>query len=101
MTPLVITLPHRLSKAEAIQRLKTGLASPDRFGNLLTVEEQRWSGDDCSFRIRAAGQSITGVVHVDEKQVKLEVALPWLLGKIAEKISGAIKTQARLLLDKK
>jgi hypothetical protein len=101
MTPLLITLPHRLSKAEAVQRLKTGLASPDRFGNLLTVQEQIWSGDDCSFRIKAAGQSVTGAIHVSEKDVKLEIALPWLLGKIAEKISGAIKTQARLLLDKK
>jgi hypothetical protein len=48
--PLLVTLPHNLGKAEAIRRLKGGLANAaSQFGPLLKVDEETWRGDQLSF----------------------------------------------------
>ena len=42
--PLVVSIPHRLGKDEALRRLKTGLAEVGtRFGHLFSVREQIWT----------------------------------------------------------
>ena len=43
--PLVVEIPHRLGKDEAIRRLKGGLGRASaQYGNLLQVHEEIWSG---------------------------------------------------------
>ena len=100
--PLVVSIPHRLGKDEAVRRLKNGLGQArSGFGHLMTVDEEIWSGDRLTFRLRALGQSASGTIDVQEDHLRLEVALPWLLAKLSERLVPAIRKEGTLLLEKK
>jgi len=98
--PLVVSIPHRLGREEAVRRLKTGLSRAAASVPVLQVEEERWNGDSMNFRIRALGQVATGQVDVADDHVKVEVVLPWLLQRFAEMAQAAIQKRGQLLLTK-
>jgi len=101
-TPLVVSIPHRLGKQEAVRRLKTGLGQArTSFSHLMSVDEEVWSGDRLTFRLRALGQSASGAIDVAEDHLRLEVSLPWLLAKLSERLVPAIRREGTLLLDNK
>ncbi|TYL76541.1 polyhydroxyalkanoic acid system family protein [Bradyrhizobium cytisi] len=98
--PLVVSIPHRLGREEAVHRLKTGLGRAAASIPVMQVEEERWSGDTLAFRIRALGQIATGQVDVADDHVKVEVVLPWLLQRFAEMAQATIRKRGQLLLTK-
>jgi hypothetical protein len=53
------------------------------------------------FRVRALGQIAAGHVDVTGDQVRLEVTLPWLLQKFAEKVLTTIQGRGQVLLEEK
>ena len=99
--PLVITIPHKLGKEEALRRVKPALAKASDTFPVLKVEEEVWSDDRMDFRVRALGQAAAGNVQVGDDSVRLEVTLPWLLHKFAEAVQKAIAGNGRILLEKK
>jgi hypothetical protein len=100
--PLVVSIPHRLGKDEAIRRLKSGFGNAQsNFGNFFTVQDETWTGDQLSFRLSALGQAAAGTVAVADDHVDIEVQLPWLLAKFAEKAQAMIQKQGQLMLEKK
>ena len=68
---------------------------------MLSVEQETWTGDRMAFRVRALGQVAAGNVQVGERDVRLEVTLPWLLQKFAEAVQRSIEGRGRILLEKK
>jgi hypothetical protein len=101
-TPVTASVPHRLGKAEALRRLKAGLArARGDFGSLITIEQEEWSGDTLNFRMRALGQNAAGSITVMEDSLLIAVTLPWLLAKAAEQILPRIQRRATLLLEHK
>jgi Putative polyhydroxyalkanoic acid system protein (PHA_gran_rgn) len=100
--PLVVLIPHRLGKPEASRRLKAGLADVrQNFSRLLTVQEEVWSDDQLRFRVSAIGQVASGTIDVQDDHVRLEVMLPWLLARLADRIQPAIRASGALMLEKK
>ena len=100
--PLVVMIPHRLGKAEALARIKAGLGRAEaEFARLVTFEQQQWEGDRLSFRVAALGQRASGVLDVYEHAVRLEVTLPWLLAKFAHAAQRVIGQKGQLMLEKK
>ena len=100
--PLIVSIPHRLGKAEAVRRLKSGLASAQAdYKHLFTVQEETWVGDNLTFRISAVGMQASGNIDVREDHVQMELQLPWLLHQIVEKAQGLIRKRGQLLLEKK
>ena len=100
--PLVVSIPHRLGKREALRRLKTGLGSVGTdFGHLFIVEETIWTSDRVQFRLSALGQAASGSIAVAEEHVHLEVILPGLLAMFAESLQPLIQRECVLLLEKK
>jgi Putative polyhydroxyalkanoic acid system protein (PHA_gran_rgn) len=100
--PLVVSIPHRLGKAEALRRLKGGLANVGtNFGHLLSIQQQTWTGDQLQFHVSALGQVASGSIDVAEDHVRLEVFLPWLLAKLAETLQPLIRREGTLMLEKK
>ena len=100
--PLVLTISHTLGKEEALRRLKSGLASvPANFRQVLAVQEEVWTGDHLQFRVSALGQGASGTIDVADDHVRLEVALPFLLAQLVEKIRPLIQKQGSLMLEKK
>lgn len=98
--PLVVSIPHRLGREEAVRRLKTGLGRAAASIPVMQVEEERWTGDSMAFRIRALGQVATGQVDVADDHVEVQVVLPWLLQRFAEMAQATIKKRGQLLLTK-
>ncbi|HLG81287.1 MAG TPA: polyhydroxyalkanoic acid system family protein [Bradyrhizobium sp.] len=99
--PLVVSLPHRLGREEAIRRLKGGLARAAASVPVLKIDEERWDGNRMFFRVRAIGQVASGQIDVDDDHVRLEVMLPWLLQRFAQAAQTAIRSRGQLLLTKK
>ena len=100
--PLIVSIPHRLGQAEAVRRLKAGLAGANtHFAHLLTISEETWNDNCLTFRASALGQAASGLIDVREDHVVLTVQLPWLLAKFAQAASQMIRKQGTLLLEKK
>jgi hypothetical protein len=99
--PLTVTIPHRLGKEEALRRVKPALSKASSTFPMLAVEEEQWSGDRMSFRVRALGQVAAGNVEVREDEVRLDVTLPWLLHRFAQAVQKTIAARGRILLEKK
>jgi Putative polyhydroxyalkanoic acid system protein (PHA_gran_rgn) len=99
--PLVVSIPHRLSREEAVRRLKGGLARAAQSVPIMTVDEETWTGDRMVFRVRALGQAASGNIDVADDHVRVEVVLPWLLQRFAQAAQTAIRDRGTLLLTKK
>jgi hypothetical protein len=100
--PLIVSIPHSLGRKEAVRRIKTGLElAKSRFGKILTVQEEVWSDNKLQFRVAALGQLESGTIDVADDSARLEVALPWLLAKVAENLQQAIQRQGTVMLEKK
>jgi Putative polyhydroxyalkanoic acid system protein (PHA_gran_rgn) len=100
--PLIVSIPHRLGREEAVRRLKSGLtAARTNYSAFLTIHEETWSGDRLAFNLSALGQSAVGSIDVADDHVRLEVMLPWLLALVAEKLTPAIRKEGTLMLEKK
>jgi len=100
--PLVVMIPHRLGKAEALARIKAGLGRAEaEFARLISFEHQHWEGDRLSFRVAALGQRAAGVIDIYDHAVRLEVTLPWLLAKFAHAAQRVIGQKGQLMLEKR
>src|ERR1700749_1355814 len=99
--PLVVSIPHRLGREEATRRLKGGLSRAAASVPVLTVDEERWEGDQMFFRVRALGQVAAGQIDVADDHVRLEVMLPWLLQRFAAMAQIAIRNRGTQLLTKR
>ena len=100
--PLIVSIPHSLGKDEALRRIKSGLGNArSNYSQFLNIEQETWAGDRLSFKVAALGQHASGNIEVRETDVQLEVTLPWLLQKLAERITPAIRKEGVLMLEKK
>jgi hypothetical protein len=99
--PLIVSIPHRLGREEAMRRLKSGLTRAASSIPALKVDEERWEDNRMIFRIRALGQAASGHLDVADDHVRLEVMLPWLLQRFAEAAQAAIRNRGQLLLGKR
>ena len=100
--PVTVSISHRLGKDEAARRLKDGLArTKGQLGALISIDQEEWSGDTLRFQMRALGQSAAGTIEVMEESLRIEVSLPWLLAKAAERFLPTLRRETTLLLEKK
>ena len=55
-SPLIVSIPHRLGREEAVRRLKSGLGTVRTgYSPLLTIHEEAWTGDHLVFQVSAIG----------------------------------------------
>ena len=100
--PLIISIPHHLGREEAVRRIKSGLAAARaNYAPWLAINEETWTGDRLSFNLSSLGQTAAGILDIADDHVRLEVTLPWLLAKLAERFTPLIRKEGTLLLEKK
>jgi Putative polyhydroxyalkanoic acid system protein (PHA_gran_rgn) len=100
--PLVVIIPHNLGKAEATDRLRSGLAGiRSSFAGKLSVIEEAWTQEHLDFRVGLLGQEAKGTIDVGDQNVRLSVELPWFLAKLALKAKALIERQGQLMLERK
>ncbi len=97
-----ISVPHRLSRDEARNRIQNTLAGlKSQHAAKLAQIDERWAGDHMDFRLAVMGQGVTGRVDVHETSVELAIDLPWILAMFAEKVRGQVQREGTKLLEKK
>jgi hypothetical protein len=101
-TPISITIPHQLGRAEARRRIEAGFANILRQlpggGGACT---QRWDADRLSFSVSGLGQTVSGVVEVLDAAVTMQLQLPGVLGLLAGGLQSRLQKAGQLLLTKK
>jgi hypothetical protein len=100
--PLIISVPHQLGRVEARRRIEAGFAkilnlSPGSGG----VRTERWDDDRLTFSVAAMGQTVSGVIHVLDTVVTMEIELPGVLRAIASGLKERLQTAGQRLLTKK
>lgn len=101
--PVTINIPHDLGKAEARRRIEKGFGNmraqmTGGVAGLMPSFDERWENDRLHFEGRAFGQFIIrGHLDVFEESVIVEVLLPGILATI----TGKLKKESQLLLEKK
>ena len=100
-TPITVSIPHQLGRAEARRRIETGFAKIIRQlpGSTGTCSE-RWDGDRLTFGVVAMGQTVAGVIDVLDAAVTMEIQLPGVLGVIARLLKNRLQKAGQLLLTK-
>ena len=100
--PLVVVIPHRLGKAEALARIRGGIgrARPNSRASSPS-RRRRGRNSRLTFRAAALGQRASGFIDVGDAAVRLEVRLPWLLARFAQGIQRVVGYQGQLMLEKK
>jgi len=97
---IVVSIPHRLGREEAARRIQAGLGhARAHYSAVLTIVQETWTDHRLDFNIRALGQTAAGIIDVADDHVRLEVTLPWLLAKLAEKFTPAIRKEGTLMLE--
>jgi hypothetical protein len=100
--PVSIDIPHELGVAEARRRIDDGFVRIEKqLGAGLGQVTRSWDGDRMSFAAKVMGQAITGRLDVGERAVLMQIDLPTVLALIADKITGRVKKEGQLLLEKK
>jgi len=100
-TPITVSIPHELGRAEARRRIETGFAKmlhvlPGGAGHC----SERWDGDRLTFGVAAIGQTIAGVINVLDAEVTMEIQLPGVLGMIISGLKNRLRKVGQLLLTK-
>jgi len=100
-TPLTVSIPHQLGRAEARRRIETGFgkmlhALPGGTGHC----SERWEGDRLVFSVGALAQTIAGVIAVGDAEVTMEIHLPGVLGLLASGLKNRLRKAGQLLLTK-
>jgi putative polyhydroxyalkanoate system protein len=97
--PIDVDLPHSLGREEARRRIADNIGSlKDHIPGGAEVQSH-WTGDRLDLRIGAMGQTIEGMLDVQDTKVHVRLALPGMLGMFGGLIAGALKNQGGLLLE--
>jgi len=101
-TPITVSIPHQLGRAEARRRIEDGFGKithllPGGVGGTCT---ERWDGDRLVFSLATMGQTVAGVITVLDAAVTMEIELPGVLGLIASGLKDRLQKVGRLLLTK-
>jgi hypothetical protein len=98
-TPITISIPHQLGRAEARRRIETGFANmlQQMPGGGVTHSEQ-WDADRMTFRASGLGQTVSGVVEVLDTSVTMSIDLPGVLGLLAGGLKGRLQQAGQRLL---
>jgi putative polyhydroxyalkanoate system protein len=99
--PVTVTIPHELGRAEARRRIEAGFDDLSRHLGGMGGVSKAWDGDRLNFAFAAMGQAISGTAEVADQAVRLEVLLPNLLAMMAGKLTGRLRKEGQLLLEKK
>lgn len=99
--PIVVDLPHNLGAEEARRRIAGGIGKlTDHIPGGADVRSG-WTGNRMDLHVGAMGQEVDARLDVQEKVVRVEVALPAMLSFFSGKIESYLKSKGGQLLEDK
>ena len=97
--PVIVTLPHQHTKAEALKRIREGLEKmKPQLAPYTSSLKEEWHGDELHFDVAVMKQTVSGRIHVMDDHVRVEVDLPWILTAIAEMVRSQIEKRGSQIL---
>jgi hypothetical protein len=99
MSALKLNIPHHLSKAEALQRIKQllGNLKEEQKDNITNLKEN-WTEDKGNFSFSMKGFDLEGTIEVTDTNVALHSELPFAVSFFKGTIAGMITEKAKKLL---
>lgn len=93
MKPLVVSVPHRLSREEMRQKLDQGLArAREQYGDTVGGIDARWTADDrMTVAVTVMGMAIDGSIQLLPEELLVEVQLPGMASMFAGQIREGIQ----------
>jgi putative polyhydroxyalkanoate system protein len=100
MQNLTASIPHQLPRAEAKKRIEELVTQfQQQYGGLGKLDA-RWNDDTMTFALAVMGVTVPGRVDVDDKAVRIEMTLPWLLAQLGASFKQQIETEGRKRLER-
>lgn len=101
MASLDITIPHQLSRQEALSRIQGLLQQlqKEQAGTVKNVSE-KWNDTEGEFSFTAKGFDLAGKISVEENSVHINGQLPFALSFFKGMITDVIKNKAGEILSK-
>lgn len=94
-----VPVPHRLSKEEVRQRLKSRSHEiADKLPGSARVDTEWPTDDRMNMAIAVMGQQLHGAIEIGESEVVIELDMPAALSFLEPIIGGAVKEQGQKLL---
>ncbi|MBS1748179.1 MAG: polyhydroxyalkanoic acid system family protein [Bacteroidetes bacterium] len=99
MSALDLSIPHQLSKEEALSRIKNLLAKmKEEQKNVVTDLKEDWQDNKGSFNFNAKGFNLSGDIVVNDTDVQIHSELPFAVSFFKGAISDMISKKANELL---
>jgi len=96
---ITLSFPHNHTEDEVKSRLTTAIAQArEKHPTVLAGAQENWHGNRMDFRFAVMGQSVTGDVEIQPKNMVLHIDLPIVLAMLADQIRPRIEEEARKLL---
>lgn len=94
-----LVIPHNLPVNMAIERIKQALAQVKvQYRSQFEKLEDSWNGNVLSFDLIAQGKNIKGTLTVEEKEMKFQGEVPFMMSMMKGKIQKMINEKAGELL---
>ena len=102
MASLKMNIPHELSQAEALARIRGMLSQlkEEQRDKISNVEEQ-WKDETGKFQFSAMGFDLSGVINVTPHSVDIDARIPFAVSLFQGRIKEIINNKATELLSSK
>ncbi len=98
--PIDVTLPHRLGKEAARERLASNIHKlGDHIPGGAAHVTHDWAGDTLNLTVAAMGAAVKATITVEESLVRCHIMLPGMLGLFARPIEAMLKSRGPELLE--
>lgn len=99
MANLSMNIPHKLTKEEALGRIKSllGKLSAEHAGTISDVKED-WVDNQGNFSFTAKGFDLAGTIQVNPSDVQIDAQLPFAVSLFSGAIKNIIRENADKLL---
>ncbi len=99
MPSFKMSVPHKLTQAEAQRRIEGLLADlKDQYGDQVSNLEESWSNHTGTFAMTAMGMKLSGTLAVQPNEVAIDGTIPFAAVPFRGQIENLIRERAEKLL---
>ncbi len=99
MPSSTITVPHKLGKAVAVDRLKNILdGAKEQYGDRLSDLQENWTDSGGTFSFKTMGFKIAGALNVTDTDATIVGDYPWAAKPFQKTIETTLRERAERLL---
>lgn len=99
MSALNLTIPHNLSKEEALTRIKNLLSNlKEEKKDIVSNVQENWQDNKGNFSFKAQGFNLAGDIVVNDADVQINSDLPFAVSFFKSAISDMITKKTKELL---